>query len=175
MNTTPNPTSLVYNITGNGKGKTSSALGMAMRALGWGQKVAIIQFIKNDADTGERLFFQKFFPEVLFESTGKGFTITPGDHAQFAQAGWTHAKELLATFDGDLLILDELNIAIHCGYISEEEVMASLQERKSNLNVIITGRYATDKIIDFCDLVSEVEEIKHPFQKNIPARKGLDF
>ena len=106
---------LLYNFTGNGKGKTSAALGVVLRALGRGWKVAVLQFMKGERETGERLFFQKYFPEIFFEGCGLGRTCKPGDHAGLAREGWKTAAEMLKNFDGELLVLDELNVALEIG------------------------------------------------------------
>lgn len=166
---------LLLNLTGDGKGKSSGAFGIALRALGWEWRVAVLQFIKSERPTGERNFFLRHFPEVLFESRGLGLTKLPGDHAAAARAGWERAKELLAGFGGELLILDELNVAIDRGFIDAAEAAAALAGRRAGLNVIVTGRNAAPEVIAVSDLVSEVREVKHPFRRGDPARKGLDF
>ncbi len=166
---------LLLTLTGNGKGKSSSALGIALRALGWEWRVAVLQFIKSERPTGERNFFLKYFPEVLFESTGLGLTKLPGDHAGAAGRGWERAQDLLQNFDGELLILDELNVAIHLGFVDAAAAAAALAGRREGLNVIVTGRDAAPEVIAVADLVSEIQVVKHPFQKGDPARKGLDF
>ena len=102
---------LLYNFTGNGKGKTSAALGVALRALGYGWKVAVLQFMKSGRETGERLFFRQYFPDTFFEGCGLGRTCRPGDHAGYAREGWRTASKLLKEFDGELLILDEAHSA----------------------------------------------------------------
>jgi len=169
------PESLLLNFTGNGKGKTSAALGVALRTLGRGGRVAVIQFLKNEEETGERLFFQKKFPDIIFESLGAGLTSQKGDHQGAARRAWGRAAELLRTFDGELLILDELNVALDCGFLSEEEVLSSLQNRLPRLNVIVTGRGAPQVLREICNLVSDIQEVKHPFRRGISARIGLDY
>lgn len=166
---------LLLTLTGDGKGKSSGAFGIALRALGWEWRVAILQFIKSERPTGERNFFLKHFPEVLFESTGLGLTKLPGDHAGAAGRGWVRAQELLRDFDGELLILDELNVAIHLGFVDAAAAAEALAGRREGLNVIVTGRDAAPEVIAVADLVSEIQVVKHPFQKGDPARKGLDF
>lgn len=166
---------LLLNLTGDGKGKSSSAFGIALRALGWEWSVAILQFIKSDRPTGERNFFQKHFSEMIFESRGLGLTKLPGDHAAAAQNGWRRALELLQNFEGELLVLDELNVAIHHGFLDPAEVAAALAGRREGLNVIVTGRNAAPEVLAVSDLVSEVQEVKHPYQHGDPARKGLDY
>ena len=167
--------SFIYNFTGNGKGKTSAAFGVTLRALGWGWRVAVLQFMKGDRDTGERLFFQKYFPGILFKDLGLGRSCKSGDHAAYARAGWRRAAGLLQTFEGELLVLDELNVALGKGYLDLNEVLDALRGRRAGLNVIVTGRYAPPEMLELADLVSSVEEVKHPFRIGIPAQKGLDF
>ncbi len=166
---------LLLNITGDGKGKTTSALGTAVRALGWGWRVAVLQFIKSERETGERRFFTRYFPEMRFEGCGLGLTCQAGDHAGFARAGWLEAVKLLREFDGELLILDELNVALSLHFLDVGEVVAALENRRKALNVIVTGRGAPPELLAASDLVSEIREIKHPYRKGIPARAGIDY
>jgi len=166
---------LLLNITGNGKGKTTSALGMVVRALGWGWKVAVWQFIKGPRETGEREYFRKYHPDMLFETCGLGQVFQPLDHATAAQKGWQRAREFLAAFDGDLLVFDELNVALGKGYLDCGEVLPALLSRPRCLNLVVTGRYAPQALLDASDLVSEIQNVRHPYQQGIPARKGLEF
>ena len=166
---------LLYNFTGNGKGKTSAALGVILRALGRGWKVAVLQFMKGDRETGERLFFQKYFPEIYFEGCGLGRTCRAGDHAGFAREGWKTAADLLKNFDGELLVLDELNVALSHGYLELSEVIETLKNRRAELNVIVTGRKSPPELREISDLVSDIAAEKHPYQQGVPARKGLDY
>lgn len=168
--------SQVLNITGEGKGKTTAALGITLRALGWEWEVAFVQFIKNDKETGEQRFFARHFPDMLFKQVGLGCTfIYEGDHKEAARQGWQEAAELLRRFPGKLLVLDELNIAVHKGFIDVEEVIEAVQNRRSGLNVVITGRYAAAELLEICDSVSEIMPLKHPLERGIPAARGLDF
>ena len=166
---------LLYNFTGNGKGKTSAALGVVLRSLGRGWKVAVLQFVKGDRETGERLFFRKYFPEIFFEGCGQGRTCKPGDHAGLAREGWKTAAEMLKNFDGELLVLDELNVALAHEYLDLHEVIEALQNRRPELNVIVTGRNSPPELREISDLVSDIAPEKHPYQQGIPARKGLDY
>ena len=168
-------TGLVYNFTGTGKGKTSAALGIALRALGWGWDIAFLQFIKGDRETGEKRFFERYFPDTEFTQLGFGFTNTPYDHVGAARLGWERAATLLHDFAGELLILDELNVAMSHGLIPIDEVVAAVSSKRTGLNVVITGRGAPPELLAVCDLVSEVGELKHPYRRGIPARKGLDY
>ena len=168
-------TGLLYNFTGNGKGKTSAALGVVLRALGRGWKVAVLQFMKGERETGERLFFRKYFPEIFFEGCGLGRTCRPGDHAACAREGWKTAAGLLKNFDGELLVLDELNVALSHGYLDLPEVLEALKDRRPELNVIVTGRNSPPELREISDLVSDIAAEKHPYQRGVPARKGLDY
>ena len=158
---------LILNFTGNGKGKTSAALGVALRALGWDWRVAVVQFVKGPRETGEMRFFHKYFPDMIFEPHGIGRTNQPGDHAAAARKGWKRAEELL--------ILDELNIALSHGMVGAEEVSRALKEKRPGLHVVITGRHAPEDVLNLCDLVSEIGEVRHPYRNGVPALKGLDF
>lgn len=173
---TQNDQGLILNFTGNGKGKTSAALGVTLRALGWGWQAAFVQFIKSERETGERRFFTRYFPEMPFKQVGLGFTFAhTGDHQKAAQSGWQEAAELLKNFPGRLVVLDELNIAIHQGFIDITDVITVLQNRPPQLNVIITGRYAKPELLAVCDLVSEIAPVKHYFEQGVPAVTGLDL
>ena len=170
-----NETGMIYNFTGGGKGKTSAALGMVLRALGWDWRVAVLQFMKSERETGELRFFRRYFPDLRIEELGLGRTVRPGDHAGKARAAWRVAAELLESFDGELLVLDELNVALAHGFLDTGEVIRALRNRRPALNVVITGRHAPPELCEICDLVSSVEERKHPYRDGIPARKGLDY
>lgn len=175
MDTTETKRGLLLNYTGEGKGKSSAAFGTALRALGWGWKVGIIQFIKDDAPTGEAQFFRRYFPELVFEQYGAGMLDRDADHRGAAERGWQRARELLKSFDGELLIFDELNVVLHFYLLEPDDIRKALLERKPELNVILTGRYAHPKILEISDLVTRVECEKHPFEKGFPARRGIDF
>ena len=175
MDTKNTERGLLLNYTGEGKGKSSAAFGTALRALGWGWKVGIIQFIKDEAPTGEAQFFRKYFPELIFEQYGAGMLDRDADHRGAAERGWARAKELLQTFDGELLIFDELNVVLHFYLLEPDDIREALLARRPDLNVILTGRYAHPKIVEISDLVTRVECEKHPFEKGFPARRGIDF
>ncbi|MDD3119029.1 MAG: cob(I)yrinic acid a,c-diamide adenosyltransferase [Victivallales bacterium] len=170
---------LVLNFTGNGKGKTTGALGTAIRALGWGWRVAILQFVKDDRDTGERRFLAGLPHPPEFLSLGRGATWTPDvnpeQHRTAAARAWQIAAARLNNPDIDLLILDELNIALHQGWIDPDIVIAALQHRPTTMHVIITGRHAPEKLLAASDLVSEINELKHPFQHGIMAQPGIEY
>ncbi len=164
--------------TGNGKGKSSSAFGVLARALGWGNQVGVVQFIKGKWVTGERQFFDKFPDQVHWYTMGDGFTWNTQDldnDIAAAKAAFDRAKEMMASGDYDLIVLDEINIALRYDYLDVNDVVSGVDARSSRTSVILTGRDAKQELIDYADLVSEMREIKHPFQKGINAQKGIDF
>jgi len=166
---------LIYLFTGNGKGKTTSALGTAIRALGYGKKVAVIQFMKGWA-TGEKRFFKAHGHE--FYQFGRkefvDFKNPSEEDKKLAEDGLKFAKEKLKERPF-LIVLDELNVAIAANLVTIKEVLGLLNSIPEETNVIITGRYAKKELIDRADLVTDMKEIKHPFQKGKSAVKGLDF
>ncbi len=170
---------LLINITGNGKGKTTSALGTSLRALGWGWKVSILQFVKNAGKTGEKQFADS--SELPFEiiPLGAGFSWRKGadesKDKECAEAAWKLAKEYINKAEVDLLVLDELNIALKKGWLNVAEVLDGLKQKPSWMHIIVTGRGALPEIIEAFDLVSEIQEIKHPFKQGIKAQKGIEF
>ena len=166
---------LLLNYTGEGKGKSSAAFGTVLRALGWGWKVGILQFIKDDAPTGEAQFFRRYFPDLIFEQYGAGMLDRDADHRGAAERGVKRAAERLKNFDGELLVFDELNVVLHFYLLEPDTIREALLSRRPGLNVIITGRYAHPKILEISDLVTRVECEKHPFEKGFPARRGIDF
>ena len=166
---------MLLDLTGDGKGKTSAALGIVLRAIGAGWRPAVIQFIKDDWPTGELAYFRKYHPDLIFECHGLGFTNRPGDHLAAARKGWERACGLLREYPGELLVLDELNGALAAGLLEPGEVLDALQHRRPGLHVIVTGRGTPPELAAICDLVSEMKEVKHPFKQGIPAQKGLDF
>ncbi|MFK8075023.1 MAG: cob(I)yrinic acid a,c-diamide adenosyltransferase [Granulosicoccus sp.] len=169
---------LVLVHTGNGKGKSSSAFGVAARALGWGNQVAVIQFIKGTWKTGEREFFNKFPEQLHWHTMGEGFTWNTQDldrDIAAATAAFEKAVTIMQSGDYDLVILDEINIALRYDYLDVEKVIAGVQSRDARTSVILTGRDAKPALMDMADLVSEMKEIKHPFQAGIKAKQGIDF
>lgn len=169
---------LVLVHTGDGKGKSSSAFGVAARALGWGHQVAVVQFIKGKWKTGEREFFSRFSDQLQWDVMGDGFTWDTQDLEQdrkTADAGFNKAIELMNSGDFDLLILDEINIVLRYDYLAVSRVVDALHQRSNRTSVILTGRDAKPELMDMADLVSEMKEIKHPFQSGIKARQGIDF
>lgn len=169
---------LVLVHTGDGKGKSSAAFGVIARALGWGHKVGVVQFIKGDWATGERQFFDKFPDELTWHTMGEGFTWDTQDRARdiaTAKTAFDVATQMLASGDYDLIVLDEINIALGFDYLNIDAVLAGLKRRSKRTSVILTGRGAKPELIDYADLVSEMKEIKHPFNAGIKAQRGIDF
>ena len=169
---------LVLVHTGDGKGKSSSAFGVACRALGWQHQVGVVQFIKGTWKTGEREFFKQFPEQLTWETMGEGFTWDTQDRDRditAAEAAFDKARSMMSGGNFDLIVLDEINIALRYDYLDIDEVIAALNERSNRSSVILTGRDAKSELIEMADLVSEMKEIKHPFQSGIKARQGIDF
>lgn len=168
---------LILVHTGDGKGKSSSAFGVAIRALGWGKTVGVVQFIKGKWITGERQFFKKL-PEVTWHTMGEGFTWDTQDRDRdiaAATAAYAKACEMMASGDYDLILLDEINIALRYDYLDINAVIDGLKARSDRTSVILTGRDAKPELMDYADLVTEMTEVKHPFQAGIKAQRGIDF
>jgi cob(I)alamin adenosyltransferase len=164
--------------TGVGKGKTTAALGMAIRCLGHGMKVAIVQFIKGAIDTAEERIFKNFGDQVVFLRMGEGYTWETQNRERdkaVAQGAWVEVEKFLQDPTFGMVVLDELNIAIHHEYVSLDQVLKAVAQRPHMLHVVITGRGAKPELIDAADLVSEMKMIKHPFRKGIKAQKGVEF
>ncbi|MCK4982420.1 MAG: cob(I)yrinic acid a,c-diamide adenosyltransferase [Victivallaceae bacterium] len=170
---------LLINITGNGKGKTTSALGTCMRALGWGWQVSIIQFIKNKQENGEKRFAATIAENLEMVQCGLGLThnsrASDAQHIEAARNAWEKAKSHLRAGKADLMVFDELNIVLKLGWLDVDDVINALRKRPKRVHVIITGRNAPDKLIAASDLVSEIKEIKHPYKSGIKARKGIEY
>lgn len=167
---------IVY--TGAGKGKTTAALGMAIRCLGHGMNVAVVQFIKGAIDTAEERILKSFGHQVVFLRMGEGYTWETQDRErdrQVAQTAWAEVEKILQDPSFGMVILDELNIAIHHEYVSLQQVLAAVAQRSPMLHVVITGRGAKPELIEAADLVSEMKMIKHPFRNGIKAQKGVEF
>ena len=164
--------------TGNGKGKSTAAFGLAARALGWGQKIGIVQFIKGKWKTGERQFFQRFPDQVRYRVMGEGFTWETQDRLRdiaAATAAWDAAKAMIADPELNLVLLDELNIALRYEYLDLKVVVADLLARPVDKHVCITGRDAPPELMEIADLVTEMRAVKHPFEQGMRAQKGVDF
>ena len=168
---------LILVHTGKGKGKSSAAFGVLIRALGWGQSVAVVQFIKGKWITGEKRFFDKL-GGVTWHTMGEGFTWDTQDRDRdiaAAEAAFGKARELMESGEYDLVLLDEINIALRYDYLTTEAVLDGLAARDSRTSVILTGRDAKPEICAAADLVSEIEAVKHPFEAGIKAQRGIDF
>ena len=168
---------LVLVHTGNGKGKSSSAFGVVIRALGWKQKVGVVQFIKGTWITGEKQFFDKL-GQVDWHTMGEGFTWNTQDKDRdiaAATAAFAKATEMMTSGDYDLIVLDEINIALRYDYLDVQAVIAGLDARNARTGVILTGRDAKPEICEYADLVTEMTEVKHPYAAGIKAQRGVDF
>ncbi|SBS31313.1 Cob(I)yrinic acid a,c-diamide adenosyltransferase [Marinomonas aquimarina] len=164
-------------LTGNGKGKSSSALGMVARALGHGLKVGVVQFLKGEWNTGEIDFF-KSHPNVTWHIMGSGFTWESQNREQdiaCSEAAWAHAEQLLQDDSYDLIVLDELTYLLHYEYLDADRVLKGLIERPEMQHLVVTGRGASDELIELADTVSEIKEVKHAFKRGIKAQKGLEY
>lgn len=164
--------------TGSGKGKSSSAFGMAIRSIGWGLKVAILQYVKGKWDTGERNFFDAHPDLATFEVMGEGFTWDTADRAldiRAAQAAWERSKEMILDPAIDFVILDELNIVLRDDTLPIADVVAFLKERPLTKHICITGRNAKPELLEIADLVTDFTEVKHPYQAGFKAQKGVEY
>lgn len=168
---------VVVVVTGNGKGKSSSAFGMVARALGHGMKVGVVQFIKGAILTGEERFFRRFPEEVTFYVAGEGYTWETQDRTRDivrAEAGWKVAESLLQDAKVGLVVLDELNIALKSHYLDVERVVAALGRRPRMQHVVITGRGAPPTLLEAANTVSDVCVVKHAFAEGIRAQQGIE-
>ena len=164
--------------TGPGKGKSTAAFGLMLRALGRGFHVGVVQFIKGAWETGERLALNRFSDQVEWHTMGEGFTWETQDLSRdiaAAERAWGKAQELMADRSFDLVILDELNIALRYDYLPLDGVISALQARRPNLHVIVTGRNAKPELIEAADLVTEMTLVKHHFAAGVKAQEGIEF
>jgi cob(I)alamin adenosyltransferase len=169
---------LVIVHTGKGKGKSTAAWGMVMRALGHGMRVGIVQFVKGKWDTGERAVLEKFGDLCLIEAHGEGFSWESQDLERdkaAAQRAWDAALALMADDSVSMVVLDEINIALRYGQIDAQTVLAGLKAKRPDLHVVLTGRNALEEIIEAADLVTEMTMIKHPFRSGVKAQAGIEF
>ncbi|UTF60094.1 cob(I)yrinic acid a,c-diamide adenosyltransferase [Gilvimarinus sp. DA14] len=165
-------------LTGNGKGKSSSAFGMVMRALGYDHKVGVVQFIKGEQLSGEELYVKNHCPQVELYQMGTGFTWNTQDRTgdiREAENTWAVAEKMLADSSLDLVILDELTYMIAYKYLDEEKVLQAIADRPREQSVVVTGRGGGSALQELVDTVSEVKDIKHAFKSGIKARKGVDY
>ena len=165
-------------LTGDGKGKSTSAFGMLMRSLGYGHKVAVVQFIKGEQLSGEEIFLKEKYPEIPFFQMGTGFTWDSQDREAdivAAKATWEFAENLLQDPEINLLILDELTYMLAFDYLEEDSIIEAIQNRPMHQSVIITGRGGGTALRKIADTVTENKNIKHAYDSGIQARKGVDF
>lgn len=165
-------------LTGNGKGKSSSAFGIVMRALGYGQNVAVVQFIKGQQLSGEEIYLRDHCPQVTFYQMGTGFTWNTQDRSgdiAAAERTWSVAAPLLQDENVDLVVLDEITYMLAYGYLDEARVIEAIQNRPPEQSVVVTGRGGGTALREVMDTVSEVKDIKHAFKSGVKARKGVDY
>ena len=169
---------LVQVYTGNGKGKTTAALGLALRAVGRGLKVCMIQFLKGGDPCGEHLAAEKLAPSLTIIQTGRDGWIRKGaasaEDAEIARNAMSLADAALTGNNYDLVILDEINNAVHYGLITVDDVLTLMSRKPEGVELVLTGRNAHEKVIEAADLVTEMREIKHYFKKGVPARIGIE-
>jgi cob(I)alamin adenosyltransferase len=164
--------------TGTGKGKSTAAFGLALRILGRGKRVGVVQFIKGGWHSAERDALEKFGNQVSWHSMGEGFTWETQDIARdmaAAERAWAKAQELMADPSFALVILDELNIALRYDHLPLDKVVAALKARRPDLHVVVTGRNAKPALIDAADLVTDMTLVKHHFAAGVKAQEGIEF
>jgi cob(I)alamin adenosyltransferase len=172
---------IVIVYTGNGKGKTTASLGVALRAIGHGLKVCMVQFIKGEWHYGELNSLKKLEPDFELIVAGKGFIgiidddHTFGEHVRAAKTALDIVEQKISLDKYDIIILDEINYAVHLGLLQLADVMRIIQNRPKRLSLIFTGNHACEEIILLADLVTEMKEIKHPYKKGFKAKRGIDF
>lgn len=165
-------------LTGNGKGKSSSAFGMVMRALGYGQKVGVVQFIKGVQLSGEEIYLREHCPQVDFYQMGTGFTWDTQDRSAdiaAAQETWAVAARMLADSSFDLVVMDELTYMIAYQYLDEQMILDAITSRAESMSVVVTGRGGGSALQEIMDTVSEIKDVKHAYKAGIKARKGVDY
>ncbi|MCV0410622.1 cob(I)yrinic acid a,c-diamide adenosyltransferase [Nitrosopumilus sp.] len=170
---------IVY--TGKGKGKTTAALGIALRAVGYEKRICMIQFIKGSWHYGEMDSSKRLEPEFEMVAVGKGFVgiiddkSSKEEHKEIANEAIKISNEKIQSGKYDIVILDEINYAVNLGLIPVNDVLNLIKSKPQEVDLVLTGNYAKDEVINLADLVTEMREIKHPFQKGIKAKKGIDF
>jgi cob(I)alamin adenosyltransferase len=165
-------------LTGNGKGKSSSAFGMVMRALGYGYKVGVVQFIKGAQLSGEEMYVRDQCPQVTFQQMGTGFTWDTQDRSAdiaAAEKSWAVAEKMLKDESYHLVVLDELTYMLSFKYLDQDMIFNALKNRPANQSVVVTGRGGGSALADMADTVSEIKEVKHAYNAGIMARKGVDY
>lgn len=169
---------IVIVITGNGKGKSTSAFGTLFRALGHGHRAGVVQFIKGTQPTGEVSFLHRFEPGVQYHAMATGFTWNTQDwdaDKRAADEAWAHARRMLADPLLDLVVLDELTYMLKFNYLETDAVVEAIRQRPSMQSVILTGRGAKPELIEIADTVSEIHDVKHAFKAGVKAQRGIDF
>lgn len=164
--------------TGKGKGKSTAAWGMAMRMIGHGKRIGIVQFVKGAWETGERVVFDRFPDQVTIKALGEGFTWETQDKTRdiaAAKKAWAAALEMIADPSYSMVILDELNIVLRYDYLPFDDVLAGLLAKPENLHVVVTGRNAREELIEAADLATEMTLLKHPFRSGVKAQAGVEF
>nr|WP_183622597.1 cob(I)yrinic acid a,c-diamide adenosyltransferase [Novosphingobium sediminicola] len=164
--------------TGKGKGKTSAALGMVVRAIGHGMKVGVVQFVKGAMTTGEKAVFDAFPGNVEFKPMGEGFTWNTQDRSRdiaTTRTAWDEVKRMIADPSYDMVLADELNIVLRYDYLPLDEVLEVLSAKPEMQHVIVTGRNAPDALIEAADLVTDMTMVKHPFRSGVKAQAGIEF
>lgn len=164
--------------TGKGKGKSTAAMGLAVRAIGNGMKVGIVQFVKGVWETGERVVLDKFPDLCVITAMGEGFTWETQDRERdiaAARQAWEMAKQMINDPSFKLVILDELNIVLRYDNLPLDEILETLRNKPEMLHVVVTGRNAKDELIDIADLVTDMTQIKHPFRSGVKAQVGIEF
>ena len=165
-------------LTGNGKGKSSSAFGMVIRSLGYNLRAGVVQFIKGEQLSGEELYLRDRCPEVTFYQMGTGFTWDTQDRSGDIAAAirtWEEATKMLVDPSYNLVVLDELTYMLSFKYLDEAEVIRALKDRPKEQSVIVTGRGGGSALVDWADTVSEVKDIKHAYNSGVKARRGVDY
>jgi cob(I)alamin adenosyltransferase len=170
---------LIIVNTGNGKGKTTAALGMVMRSIGHGYNVAIVQFIKGAWEPAEKAILSRFEDQLVFRAMGEGFTWDTQDRDRDianAQTAWRTAIDYIMDVNYRLILLDEINVALKLGYLDPEVIITELAQKPANTHVVLTGRGAPQSLIDIADLVTEMTLVKHPFrEQGVKAQPGIEF
>ena len=164
--------------TGKGKGKTTAAMGLAVRAIGSGMKICVVQFVKGAWETGERKVLEHFPDQCVMKAMGEGFTWDTQDRQRdiaAARAAWEFAKEAIADPSYQMVILDELNIVLRYDYLPLGEILETLADKPEMLHVVVTGRNAKEELIEAADLVTEMTQVKHPFRDGVKAQVGVEF
>jgi cob(I)alamin adenosyltransferase len=172
---------LVIVFTGDGKGKSSAALGITLRAFGHKMYVSFVQFVKSQSDTGESRAAERLAPEIEFVSLGKGFvncfgnTSTLDEHKKAAAEALTAARQRIHSASWDIVVLDEINIAVKLGLVDIKDVLDLVRSKPPELHLILTGRDAHPDLIAAADMVTEMRDLKHPYNSGVPAQQGIDY